>query len=132
MCPAPRRAQRAHAGARGEATGAPGAPPAARGVERRRRLCGMMTGMRGGPAVTCLALASVPGVAAQQLFGITVSTGVLTIFLVIVFLFVVPCVTKFIHIIRKFAALRRPRRAARCRGWSCGRLTAARCPQTCR
>jgi hypothetical protein len=42
-----------------------------------------------------------PTVEALQLFGMEVGAGIATIFGVIMFLFIVPCITKLIHIIRK-------------------------------
>lgn len=93
----------------------------------------------------CLALSCVPGADAQQLFGIKVSDGVMSIFVVAIFLFVVPCITKAIHVIRKLRArcashelrarcasreaLTALTAAASCSGRSSERLTAARAPR---
>ena len=86
----------------------------------------------------CLALSRVPGADAQamQLFGIPVSAGVMTIFVVVLFLFVVPCITKAVHVIRKLHARCAHRaREARFRGLQrpIPRAPDGRaCPQTCR
>ena len=53
----------------------------------------------------CLGLSLVPGADAQQLFGIQVSDGVMSIFIVAIFMFVVPCITKAIHVIRKLRVI---------------------------
>ena len=113
-------------GAHGAHTGAGAEPAAVPTAERRRRPCcafrGCATRARsarpkrsfnqaaaGAPTIAaCLALSRVPGADAQVIFGITVSSGVMTIFIVIVFLFVVPCITKAVHVIRKLLALRPP------------------------
>jgi hypothetical protein len=82
----------------------------------------------------CLALSRVPGADAQQLFGIQVSDGVMSIFIVAIFLFVVPCITKAIHVIRKLRA-RCASCEARCRFLQrpAPRAPDGRaCPQTCR
>lgn len=66
------------------------------------------TRARQTPATACVAflqLSWLPTAEAMVLFGIEVSTGIATIFVVIVFLFVVPCITKLIHIIRKSLSL---------------------------
>ena len=81
----------------------------------------------------CLALSRVTGADAQQLFGIQVSDGVMSIFIVAIFLFVVPCITKAIHVIRKLRARCAPE--ARCRFLQrpAPRAPDGRaCPQTCR
>ena len=44
-----------------------------------------------------------PTVEAVSLFGMEVGAGIATIFGVILFLFIVPCITKLVHIIRKSA-----------------------------
>ena len=85
-------------------------------------------------AAACLALSHVPGADAQQLFGIPVSDGVMSIFVVVVILFVVPCITKAIHVIRKLRA-RCASCEARCRFLQrpAPRAPDGRaCPQTCR
>ena len=70
---------------------------------RRWRVCQhstVATAVQRTSAVA-LFLASLPVVEAAAIFGIDVNQGVLLIFSVIVFLFVVPCITKIIHIVRK-------------------------------
>jgi len=70
---------------------------------RRWRVCRHSTAATAvqRTAAVALFLACLPVVEATAIFGIEVNQGVLLIFSVIVFLFVVPCITKIIHIIRK-------------------------------
>ena len=70
---------------------------------RRWRVCRHSTAATAVQRTSAVALflACLPVVEATAIFGIDVNQGVLLIFSVIVFLFVVPCITKIIHIIRK-------------------------------
>lgn len=65
------------------------------------------TRRRGGTSATMCAVASVllaflPVAEAMVILGIEIGPGVGLILLVALFLFVVPCISKIIHIIRKF------------------------------
>lgn len=63
---------------------------------------------RQNPDKACLALlqlSCLPTAEAMVIFGQEIGSGIATILVVIMFLFVVPCVTKLMHIIRKFLLL---------------------------
>ena len=71
------------------------------GGAHRRTLESRGTTPAAGTVVVTWLLASVPGVEAQTMdfMGMELSTGVFYILLIVVFLFVVPCITKVLHIV---------------------------------
>ena len=71
------------------------------GDVHRRSLETRGTTPAAGTVVMTWLLASVPGVAAQTMdfMGMEVSTGVFYILLIVAFLFVVPCITKVLHVV---------------------------------
>ena len=62
------------------------------------------SGLAHACTVITLFLVRLPVVEALTFLGVELPTGVLTIMGVLVFLFLVPCINKIVHIIRKFAA----------------------------
>ena len=62
------------------------------------------SGLAPACTVVALFLVRLPVVEAVSFLGVELPTGVLTIMGVLVFLFLVPCINKIVHIIRKFAA----------------------------
>lgn len=129
-----------------------GAQAAAPAAERRRRpgceFCGCATRVRSkrtkrqfnqaaagapGALAACLAISRVPGADALKLFGIPVSDGVMSIFVVAIFLLVVPCATRAMHVIRKLRARCAHRALDSERAAAALRAPDGRaCPQACR